>query len=139
MVIYWNRTFWVGVYVQCGVVVYRTWMLWKQFIVYVGLLYSMGSHVPEFLVCSAYLHEFVTCGIHANLTGLVYSLHPTLQHTHTPNNPTHHSHTSNRFAAPCAIILHHMHLITASQRRGEWPCELLFISCSQYLQEDILH
>ena len=66
-----------------GVVVYRTWMLWKQFIVYVGLLYSMGSYAPDFLVCSAYLHEFVTCGIHANLTGLVYSLHPTLQHTHT--------------------------------------------------------
>ena len=66
----------------------------------------------------------------------IYSKHMHT-HTHQTTPPTHHTHTSNSCAAPCAIILHHTHLITTSQRRGEWPCELLFSSWSQYLQEDV--
>ena len=47
------------VVVFVGVVLYRTWMLlWKRVVIFVGLLYSMGSYVPEFMVCQLrYLNE----------------------------------------------------------------------------------
>ena len=33
-------------------------LLWKRVVVFVGLLYSMGSYVPEFMVCQLrYLNE----------------------------------------------------------------------------------
>ena len=77
---------------------------------------------------SIYMYLYTSKYPHAHKCISLRSVHMhvcahTGTHTHT-----HHPHTSNRFAAPCAIILHHMHFITASHRRGEWPCELLFSS-----------
>ena len=87
-----------------------------------NLLY-LSTCICELWYTSKYphAHKYISLSKHAHACACTYK----------------YTHTSNRFAAPCAIILHHMHFITASHRRGEWPCELLFSSWSQYLQEDV--